>query len=43
MNGKVIDIIEEDSTARAVIEISLDDADRLWEKMDQEVVISWAE
>jgi hypothetical protein len=41
MIGQVKDIIEDDDMARAVIEIRLDDARRLWEKMEEDVVISW--
>jgi hypothetical protein len=41
MNGIVKDIIEDDDMARAIIEISLADAERLWKMMGKEVVIAW--
>lgn len=41
MIGKVIDIIEDDDTARAVIEIQLDKAAQLWPMVGKDVVIAW--
>lgn len=44
MIGKVIDIIEDKEFATvvdAVIQISKEDAARLWQRMGKEVVLAW--
>jgi hypothetical protein len=41
MIGKVKDIIEDEEVATVMLVVSLDDARKLWKKIDQEVVIAW--